>query len=807
MVLCREVTLRCRNFHIAGAFLVALFLVACGSGGSGSPNGPATDTTPPTVPAGLTGIAASQTQVQLTWTASTDSGTGVAGYRIFRGNSATALATVTGTTYSDTGLTPSTNYSYVVRAFDNASPANESASSAAASVTTLAVPDTTPPTVPAGLTAIAASQTEVRLTWTASSDSGAGVAGYRVFRDNSATPLAMVTGTTYLDTGLAANTAYSYTVRAFDNASPANESTASAAAGVTTLVSADTTPPTVPSGLSGVAMSDSEVRLTWTASTDSGTGVAGYRIFRDGSTTPQATVTGTTYLDAGLAASTTYSYTVRAFDNASPTNQSAVSTATSVTTLAPASGLDVRPSNVSCLAGDAPDVSASFALQQAFTQLTFTFPVAMIREPSSNSTWYVVQQTGEVKAFSNVPNVASSRDFIDLSGIVDFDGNERGLIGMVFHPDYPANPRVYLSYTRDDGTDFIFNVVEFQTLDGGVTLDPSTARPILTIHKPGIWHHGGNIAFGTDGYLYLGTGRRRRRKRRSRRHRQWPAPFHAAGQDAAHRRQRFHRRRALRDSAGNHVCRHGAVQRRHAAAFTQNCPEIYAYGFRNPWRWSFDRANQRALGGRRGPGHVGGESTTSWPVATTAGVAVKAPRLQRDCGPNAAPASTRSRNTTTARALRSRAGIVYRGTQIPALVGRYVFGDFGSGHIWHIGTDTAPTLQRHGGRWPFHSGLNISSFAEGAMASCTWWISGGRIHEARAAPARAVASFRHSFPPPVASSSADATQPASGLIPYAPNAAVLVRWRRQDAVPGIAGRPEDHRQCRRGLRVSPSAAC
>src|SRR6202158_3642011 len=143
-----------------------------------------TDTTPPTPPTGLAATASSSTQIGLTWTASTDN-VGVTGYRIERctGASCTSFAqigtTAGATTFSDSGLTASTSYSYRVRATDAAG--NLSNFSNTASATTPAGSDTAPPTAPSGLAATASSSTQIGLTWTASTDN-VGVTGYRVER-------------------------------------------------------------------------------------------------------------------------------------------------------------------------------------------------------------------------------------------------------------------------------------------------------------------------------------------------------------------------------------------------------------------------------------------------------------------------------------------------------------------------------------------------------------------------------------------------------------------------------------------------
>src|SRR5689334_15741675 len=242
------------------AQVLALTLAACGGGddGGSSPPPPSNDITVPSIPAGVMAEATSPTQIRLTWTASTDVGTGVAGYRVSRNGNATPVASVTTTSFTDSNLNPETSYSYNVRAFDGATPPNESGLSNPATATTPAAPvsDTTPPTVPTNFVGTALSTTQIRLNWTASTDAGIGVSGYYVYRDGATTPTATVNGaTTYTDSGLTANTAYTYTLRAFDAATPPNVSNATMSISVNTLAVADTTPPTVPTNLTATALS------------------------------------------------------------------------------------------------------------------------------------------------------------------------------------------------------------------------------------------------------------------------------------------------------------------------------------------------------------------------------------------------------------------------------------------------------------------------------------------------------------------------------------------------------------------------
>ncbi len=200
------------------------------------PTGP--DTQPPTAPGNLTATAVNSAQINLSWAASTDN-VGVTGYQLARCQGVNCtnfaqVATPAGTTFSDTGLTASTSYSYQVRATDAAG--NLSQYSNVSSATTLVL-DTQPPTQPANLTATAVGGTQINLSWSASTDD-VGVTGYLIERCQGVNcsnfaRLQTVTTTTYSDTGLLPNTSYTYHVRASDAAG--NMSPYSNTASATTL--------------------------------------------------------------------------------------------------------------------------------------------------------------------------------------------------------------------------------------------------------------------------------------------------------------------------------------------------------------------------------------------------------------------------------------------------------------------------------------------------------------------------------------------------------------------------------------------
>jgi chitodextrinase len=173
------------------------------------------------------------------------------------------------------------------------------------------LPDTTAPSVPTSLVAMGTSTTTIGLTWNASTDN-VGVANYKVFRGNG-TLLGTVTSPNATVASLAPGTSYSFTVSACDAAGNCSAQTSAASATTQSAPSADTQAPSVPTGLGAVAVSSSQINLSWNASTDN-VGVTSYRVFRSGT---QVGTTGSPSTPVtGLSASTLYTFTVAACDGA-----------------------------------------------------------------------------------------------------------------------------------------------------------------------------------------------------------------------------------------------------------------------------------------------------------------------------------------------------------------------------------------------------------------------------------------------------------------------------------------------------------
>lgn len=277
-----------------------------------------TDQTSPTTPATLTATRSSHTIADLSWDASSDA-VGVTSYRVERCTGASCtdfaqIATPTAASYSDTGLTAGTTYRYRVRANDAAE--NPSGYSPIADAAAL---ETAPPTAPASLSATAVSETQINLSWAASTDN-VGVQNYRVERCTGAscTSLSQIetpAATTHSDTGLTASTTYRYRVRASD--ASGNLSDYSPIVNATAL---DTTAPTTPGAPTFTNLTATSATANWTAASDN-VGVAGYD-YRLNAGTWQSLANVTTVNLTGLSPGVNYTFDVRARDAVG--NQSAI---------------------------------------------------------------------------------------------------------------------------------------------------------------------------------------------------------------------------------------------------------------------------------------------------------------------------------------------------------------------------------------------------------------------------------------------------------------------------------------------------
>jgi glucose/arabinose dehydrogenase len=330
-------------------------------------------------------------------------------------------------------------------------------------------------------------------------------------------------------------------------------------------------------------------------------------------------------------------------------------------------------------------------------------PVFITHAGDGSERLFVVEQAGRVLI---VDHGALLEDpFLDIADDVR-SGGERGLLGLAFHPEFADNGRYFVHYTRqDDGASVI---AEFE-----VSRDPDRSRRngrrLLTVDQPFANHNGGMIAFGPDGFLYIGLG------------------DGGSSGDPGNRAQDpdvllgkilridVDRRRPYAIPVGNPFADGGGR------------PEIYALGLRNPWRFSFDRRKGRLYVGDVGQGEreeidiVRRGRNYGWRVLEGS----RCFDPPEDCErnglklPRAEYSHEGGRCSVTG-------GYVYRGREVPALKGIYVFADYCSGDIF--------ALRRRERSLLLDTDLSITSFGEDEAGELYVVDHGGTIYRIEAAP-------------------------------------------------------------------------
>lgn len=345
----------------------------------------------------------------------------------------------------------------------------------------------------------------------------------------------------------------------------------------------------------------------------------------------------------------------------------------------------------------------------------FTAPVAFVQDPTSRDVQFVVQQAGRIRVVRSGSILPT--DFLNLTSSIA-SGGERGLLGLAFAPDYASSGRFYVNFTNNDGDTV---VARFRRSTNPLVADPSSRFDLRLggtqrfIGQPFANHNGGHLAFGPDGYLYIGLG------------------DGGSGNDPAHRAQDPDELlgKMLRIDVGVADSNQAGYVIPPDNPFVDGSPiaargEIWAFGLRNPWRYNFDdpaRGGSSAMliadvgqsrfeeidyepparGGRnygwrnREGAH---DNVTSQPVA-----------YQPIVEPIFEYGRAEGQSIT--------GGFVYRGQALgPSFRGRYFFADFMSGRVWSIaltvdsnGEARASDLREHttelGGRPQLGS---ISSF-------------------------------------------------------------------------------------------------
>jgi glucose/arabinose dehydrogenase len=278
----------------------------------------------------------------------------------------------------------------------------------------------------------------------------------------------------------------------------------------------------------------------------------------------------------------------------------------------------------------------------------FSSPVYATSAPGEPGNLYVVEQAGRIMVLQN--GNARAAPFLDIRPIVK-SGGEQGLLSVAFDPDYQANHQFYVDYTDRNGDT---RVVRYRS--NGSTGIPSSAKVLLFVKDFAVNHNGGQLQFGPDKLLYWGNG------------------DGGGGGDPQHN--------------GQSLARPFAKIMRTTTKVAKPFWRVVAYGLRNPWRFSFDRANGDLYIGDVGQGeweeidylrHGAGIANFGWnrlegrhPYDSSTQLLAR--------GPYHPPVAEYSHGQGCS----VTGGYVYRGKAVPAAAGRYFYGDYCTGTIWSI---------------------------------------------------------------------------------------------------------------------------
>lgn len=299
-------------------------------------------------------------------------------------------------------------------------------------------------------------------------------------------------------------------------------------------------------------------------------------------------------------------------------------------------------------------------------------PLLLTHADDGTDRSFVVEQGGTIRIVEG--GEVASQAFLDVSDLTDARG-EQGLLGLAFHPDFERNGRFFINYTDLAGD----TVVASYHADDG-TADPNSAEVVLKIDQPYANHNGGHLAFGPDGYLYIATG-----------------DGGSAGDPQGNGQDR--------DALLGKLLRidvdgdpYEIPPSNPFADDGEGAPEVWAYGLRNPWRFSFDGDTDTLWIGDVGQGELEeidrvpddkGGLNFGWNE-------MEGSRCYdgRDCDPSGKVLPVTEYGHDLGCSITG--GFVYRGAEFPALRGGYFFADYCSGNIWAIDATTRsgvePTL-------------------------------------------------------------------------------------------------------------------
>ena len=318
-------------------------------------------------------------------------------------------------------------------------------------------------------------------------------------------------------------------------------------------------------------------------------------------------------------------------------------------------------------------IYSEYEFENAFPNLTFVDPVGIHHAGDGSNRLFIVEQEGRIKVFDNDSNTTSSQTFLDIRSIVDQDGGytEEGLLGLAFHPNYSENGYFYVNYT-DYGPKR--NVIARYSVDpdNPNQADYFSSEVILEVNQPYNNHNGGQMEFGSDGYLYISFGDGGS-----------AGDPQDNGQDLSTLLSTIVRIDV--DNTTNDM--NYSIPSDNPFIGNQGArPEIFAYGLRNVWRFSFDSETDLLWAADVGQ-NAWEEIDIIYPGLNYGWNEMEASHCYppgSNCNPDDFELPVWEYELYVDGVCSVTGGYVYRGSDIFTLRGKYIYGDWCTGDLWAL---------------------------------------------------------------------------------------------------------------------------
>jgi len=351
---------------------------------------------------------------------------------------------------------------------------------------------------------------------------------------------------------------------------------------------------------------------------------------------------------------------------------------------------------MSCTSSNGNDNDNSlgtYVAVSAFPNLSFTRPVDLQHAGDNTNRIFVIEQAGVISVFPNNAAVTSKKTFLDIKTKVNDNGNEEGLLGLAFHPNYEINGYFYVNYTASGPRRTVISRFTVSSGDADAA-DAASEHIIMEFVQPHSNHNGGQVSFGPDGFLYIATGDGGS-----------GGDPDENGQNRSTLLGKILRINVNTEEEGNeYAIPTDNPFKDNGSGYRE---EIYAYGLRNPWRFSFDVPTNRLWAG-----DVGQNKYEEIDIIEKGGnygwnVMEGKHCFEPSSGCNQSGLKSPIWEYGRSQGISITGGFVYRGPTLSELTGQYIYADFGTRRVWALNVSN---LSKPINNQLLQADFNISSF-------------------------------------------------------------------------------------------------